>query len=127
MIFEHFALNVPDAKEWAAWYTKNCGMKVLRSMAVPPYTHFLADSTSRMVVEVYSNPEDPIPDYSNLHPLRFHFAFAVNDPNTIKEKLIQAGASFVKEDRPEEGSLLIMLRDPWGIPLQLCSRKNPMI
>ena len=26
-----------------------------------------------------------------------------------------------------DGSRLIMLRDPWGLPLQLCKRSNPLL
>ena len=43
MQFEHFALNVPDAKSMAASYVENCGMRLLQSSDGPPYVHFLAD------------------------------------------------------------------------------------
>ncbi len=89
--------------------------------------HFLADEGGRVVMEIYSNPAAPIPDYSTQHPMRFHIAFAEPDPGAAKESLIRAGASFVEEDRLEDGSHLIMLRDPWGIPLQLCKRGSPLV
>jgi catechol-2,3-dioxygenase len=127
MIFEHFALNVPDAKIVAKWYTKNCRMKILRSMEEPPFTHFLADSTNRVVMEIYTNREAEIPNYNKWHPLLFHLAFAVEDPRAIQKKLLQDGATFFEEVNLSDGSLLIMLRDPWGIPLQLCKRGLPMI
>jgi hypothetical protein len=127
MIFEHFALNVPDAKIIAEWYTSNCHMKILRSIPEPPHTHFLADSTNRVVMEIYTNREAEIPNYSKQHPLLFHLAFAVKDPRAIQKKLLQAGATLFEEVNLPDGSLLIMLRDPWGIPLQLCKRGLPMI
>ena len=127
MEFEHFGLNVPDATAMANWYVEHCRMRIVRSMAEVPYMHFLADEGGRVVMEIYSNPAAPIPDYSTQHPMRFHIAFAEPDPGAAKERLIRAGASFLEEDRLEDGSHLIMLRDPWGIPLQLCKRGTPLV
>ena len=87
MIFEHFAINVPNPLEIAKWYTSYCEMKIVKSIAVPPFTHFLADSSGRSVIEIYSNLSVKIPDYNSLHPLEFHFAFKVKDISEMKEKL----------------------------------------
>ncbi|HEY8995683.1 MAG TPA: VOC family protein [Lacunisphaera sp.] len=122
MTFEHFALNVPDVRAAAAWYVTNLGLKVLRARADPPYTHFFADDTGRVFFEIYTNPTDPIPDYAAQHPLRMHFAFAVKDARAESARLQQAGASRVVEESMADGTLLIMLRDPWGVPVQLCQR-----
>lgn len=127
MDFEHFGLNVPDATAMANWYVEHCRMRIVRFLEEAPYMHFLADEGGRVVMEIYSNPAAPIPDYSTQHPMRFHIAFAEPDPGAAKERLIRAGASFVDEDRLEDGSHLIMLRDPWGIPLQLCKRGTPLV
>jgi catechol 2,3-dioxygenase-like lactoylglutathione lyase family enzyme len=126
MQFEHFGLNVPDAKAMAAWYVKNCSMKIVR--VIPKaQTHFLADEKGHVMMEIYTNPTAAIPDRSAEHPLRFHFAFAVSDPAAIKEKLVAAGASVVEELKLDDGSHLVMMRDPWGVPFQLCKRANPMV
>ena len=127
MIFEHFAINVPNPIELAKWYTSYCEMKIIRSITVPPFTHFLADSTGRSVIEIYSNPTVKIPDYNSLHPLEFHFAFKVNDVNEMKEKLVSAGAKLLEDLTSDDGSHFVMLRDPFGIPLQLCKRAVPLI
>lgn len=127
MIFEHFALNVLNTLKFVEWYTSNCDMKIAKSIKVAPYTHFLTDSSGRTVVEIYSNPSAKIPDYNLMHPLEFHFAFTVNDIRHIKEKLISAGATLVEDFMLEDGSHIIMLRDPFGIPLQLCRRAKPLV
>jgi len=127
MIFEHFALNVLNTLEFVEWYTSNCEMKIARAMTTPPFTHFLTDSTGRTVIEIYSNPSAKIPDYNLMHPLEFHFAFTVNDIEYVKEKLISAGAKLVEDFKLEDGSHIIMLRDPFGIPLQLCRRTKPLV
>lgn len=125
MLFEHFALNVPDARAAAAWYVAHLGLKVLRAGAEAPYTHFLADDTGRVFLELYTNPIDAIPDYAAQHPLRLHFAFAVSDARAEGARLRQAGASLTKEETLADGSLLLMLRDPWGVSVQLCQRARP--
>ena len=126
MQFEHFGINVPDARAMAAWYVQNLDMKIARRGEGPPYAHFLADATGRTIIEIYSNTADKIPDYEKQHPLRFHFAFAVEDPNALKDRLVEAGARFVFEETLDDGSFLIMMRDPWELPLQLARRSQPM-
>jgi len=125
MKFEHFALNVPDAINMAAWYVSHLGMTIAMSMDKEPYTHFLADATGRVVMEIYTNKAAPVPEYGNIHPLNFHRAFAVTDADAAKERLLAAGAVYVEEVMPADGSVLYMLRDPWGVPLQICRRTKP--
>jgi catechol 2,3-dioxygenase-like lactoylglutathione lyase family enzyme len=125
MIFEHFALNVPDVRAAATWYVQHLGLKVLRSRIDAPFTHFLGDSTGRVFLELYTNPTDPVPDYPAQHHLRVHLAFAVADAKAERTRLEQAGATLGVEEPLPDGSLLIMLRDPWGVPVQLCQRAQP--
>jgi glyoxylase I family protein len=125
MKFEHFALNVADARSHAAWYVQHTGFKVARARADAPYTHFLADETGRTVVELYSNPKATIPDYAAAHPLCFHLALATADARGERARLERAGATLFLEEPQPDGSMLIMMRDPWGVPLQLCQRTNP--
>ena len=127
MRFEHFGINVPDPKAMAAWYVKHFKMSVLRAMKEDPFTHFLADESGRVCLEIYANKSVAIPDYLKQHPLKFHFAFEVDNPQKLSESLITDGAIFFEEVKPDERSHLIMLRDPWGIPLQLCKRSAPML
>ncbi|AOS44478.1 Glyoxalase-like domain protein [Lacunisphaera limnophila] len=125
MRFEHFALNVPDVRAAAAWYGAHLGLVVVRARTEAPYTHFLADDSGRVFLEIYSNPADPLPDYTLQHPLRVHFAFAVTDAQAEQRRLEQAGARLVVAEESADGSRLIMLRDPWGVPVQLCQRAVP--
>ena len=125
MRFEHFALNVPDTRAAAAWYVQHLGLTVARSRPEAPFTTFLGDDTGRVFIELYTNPKDPVPDYAAQHPLRLHFAFAVKDAVAERTRLVQAGATLAMEEPQPDGSLLIMLRDPWGVPVQLCQRTRP--
>jgi glyoxylase I family protein len=124
---EHVACNVSDPVAMAAWYVEHLGMRVVRKIAAPPRMHFLADASGRVVIEIYSNPADPVPDYLSMHPLRFHLAFAAPDPDAARGALVAAGASFVDEQALGDGSRLLMLRDPWGLAIQLCKRAIPLL
>jgi glyoxylase I family protein len=126
MKFEHFATNVPDPRAQAAWLVEHLGMRILRAEAQPPYAHFLADSTGRPVLEIYANPQDPIPEHASVHHLRLHWAFVSADPLLDRGRLEGAGATFVEEARLPDGSHIITLRDPWGLPVQLCKRAVPL-
>ena len=109
----------------AEWYVANLGMQVMRSVEEAPFAHFLADATGRVVIEIYRNPIDDVPDYTDQPPLRFHFAFAVADADSVRDSLLEAGASIYEDNTAEDGSRLIMMRDPWGLPLQVLQRAEP--
>jgi len=124
---EHFACNVTEPAAMAAWYVEHLGMRVVRHSPVPSQIHFLAYAAGRGVIEIYRNTEDPLPDYAAMNPIRFHIAFATADPDASRAALVAAGATFVEERGTPDGSRLLMLRDPWGMPLQLCKRPTPLL
>jgi glyoxylase I family protein len=124
---EHIAWNVADPPAVAAWYVENLGMRIVRHSPVAPHMHFLADASGRIVIEIYNNTSDPVPDYATMHPARLHFAFATPDPDASKAALLAAGATPVEDQTTADGSRLIMLRDPWGLALQLCKRATPLL
>ena len=124
MKFEHFAFNSPDARAQAAWWVGNLGLAVARRVETAPHTHFLADETGRVFLELYTNPAAPVPDYANTHPLVFHVAFVSACVKTDRARLEKAGAAFFTEDTPG-GSALLMMRDPWGLAIQFCQRAQP--
>lgn len=126
MRFEHFALNVPDVRAMARWYVEHLGFTVARHREDAPYTHFLADDTGRPIVELYTNPAAPIPAYATQPPLCFHVAVVATDARAERARLQLAGASCIVEEPQPDGSLLIMMRDPWGVALQLCQRTAPL-
>jgi catechol 2,3-dioxygenase-like lactoylglutathione lyase family enzyme len=125
MKFEHFGLNVPDARASARWWTEHLGLTVARSRPDEPYTSFLADETGRTVVEFYTNTSVDIPNYPALPPLNFHAAFVAPDARSTRARLEAAGATLFKEEPFPDGTVLIMMRDPWGVPIQFCQRAKP--
>jgi uncharacterized glyoxalase superfamily protein PhnB len=78
--------------------------------------------------EIYNNSEVETPDYSAQNPLLLHLAFSSEDVDGDRDKLIAAGATPVGDVwHREDGDVLAMLRDPWGLPVQVLSRKERML
>lgn len=127
MKIEHFALNVKDPVSMAKWYAENLGMTIVRSQIKAPFTHFIADDSDRVMLEIYCNPADQVPNYSEMDALLVHLAFVSEDPDADKARLIAAGASYDTEVKLDDGSYLLMLRDPWGFAIQFCKRGTPML
>jgi glyoxylase I family protein len=128
MNIEHVALNVPDPVAIAVWYASHLGMRVLRSMPTSPFTHFLADESGRVVVEIYHHTKAAVPDYFSLDPLVFHLAFTATDVQGALEMLMKAGAIAAGEITvTPTGDEMVFLRDPWGISIQLVRRAQPLV
>lgn len=127
MKFEHLALNLTDPLAASEWYEKRLGMKAVRKVGPPTHTHFMADRTGRVVLEIYHNPNAPAGSYGTMDPLVLHLAFAVDDIEAEHARLVAAGAEPQGEiAKLANGDKVAMLRDPWGLPLQLVQRAVPM-
>jgi catechol 2,3-dioxygenase-like lactoylglutathione lyase family enzyme len=127
MKLEHFAINVENPIAMAEWYVKNLGLKIVRQQNAAPFTHFLADDSGQIMIEIYMNPPDQVPPYRTMDPLILHLAFVSDSPENDKNRLLASGATFDSEVHLEDGSLLVMMRDPWGLAFQLCKRGIPML
>jgi glyoxylase I family protein len=125
---EHIALQVPDPVELAEWYVANLGMRVVRSFGAPAHARFIADGDGQTVLEVYSNPKASLIDYRKLDPLHLHIAFAVEDVAATRQRLLAAGATPEGEvSITNTGDTLAMVRDPWGVPVQLVKRAKALL
>lgn len=122
MIFEHFAINVDNIDARIAWYVAHIELEVVSVQKEPPFMTFLADSGGRVIMELYHRADEKIIDFKVQHQLTFHVAFVSKNAQADKERLVAEGASYVEEVKKDDGSHLVMLRDPWGMPLQLCQR-----
>lgn len=128
MRIEHAGIQVKEPAAMADWYIAYLGFKCLRFADAPVPVRFIADESGQVMLEVYHNPDVPVPNYAAMDPLHLHVAFVCHDPGPAAQRLVHAGAKVVSgpEIKPN-GDELVMLRDPWGLPIQLCRRASPMV
>ena len=128
MKIEHLAYAVVSPADSAQWYVDHLGFTIKRSADAPIAVRFLADSTGEVMLEIYNNPKVQAPDYASMDPLLLHLAFCCADVPANVERLTAAGAKLVSgPETSEAGDELAMLRDPWGLAIQLCKRAAPMV
>lgn len=128
MKIEHFGYQVEKPGEVAEWYCEHLGFIVRRTAETPVPVRFLADESESVMIEIYNNPAVVAPEYANMDPLILHLAFVCADvPDTVR-RLTDAGAQIVSgpETLPN-GDQLAMLRDPWGLAIQMACRYEPML
>lgn len=127
MKIEHFAFNVPDPNAMGRWYVENLGFTVKRRLVEAPFTHFLADDSGTVMIEIYRQ-DAPIPEYANTHVMALHLALVSTDVAADADRLVAAGGVLDGEIQSfPNGDAYAMVRDPWGLTLQLVSRAEPMI
>ena len=119
MKFEHVALNLDRYREAADWYCAHLGMRIVREK--PGAMVFLADETGAIVLELYANGAAPFLQ-SDVHHLTLHVAFTVDDVAAESERLLAAGCSVSEALKHVGDATMIMLRDPFGVSLQLVRR-----
>ena len=128
MKIEHVAFNVADPVAMAHWYETHLAMRAVRSTGAPTHTRFLADASGQMLIEVYCHPKASVPDYRQIDPLILHLAFAADDVQATRARLLQAGCTAEGETTTtDSGDHLAMLRDPWGLAIQIVKRRTPML
>ncbi|MGM0506990.1 MAG: VOC family protein [Bacteroidota bacterium] len=127
MKMEHVALNVSEPVKMAHWYRDHMGLNIVKQSNEAPWMTFMADDSGQIMIEIYSNPSDQVPDYAAMDPLILHLAWISDDPDSDRTRLEKAGATTVSSDHLADGSHLVMMRDPWGVSLQLCKRATPML
>jgi len=126
MRIEHIGLNVADPVAAAEWYVRHLGFRVVRQTGAPANCRFLADECGTMI-EIYHNAAAAVPDYASQNPLVLHLAFTCDDVHGKAQGLVGAGAKLVSVSDPgAPGDALAMLRDPWGLAIQLVRRNPPM-
>ena len=128
MKIEHAAFQVADPPAVAQWYVAHLGLTVKRQQHASPWGCFLADDGDAVMLEFYNNPRVGVPDYAGIDPLVLHLAFKAADVAATRARLLAAGATAVGEIAvTEAGDTVAMLRDPWGMAVQLVMRRNEMI
>ena len=110
----------------ADWYVEHLGCTVARAGGPPHCARFLR--AGPVLIEIYQNAKVPTPDYSSMNPLQLHLAFVSENVKADRDRLLEAGAKMADDySTNPAGDELLMLRDPWGIGLQLVKRATSML
>ena len=128
MKIEHIAINVSEPGAFANWYVENLGLRIVRADPGPTQVRFLADDDDETIIEVYNNPLGEIISYQEKHPMTLHIAFSVTDLQAARQALVSAGGTqFGEITTSPTGDQLAIVRDPWGIAIQLVKRNEPLV
>jgi glyoxylase I family protein len=124
MKIEHIGLLVSDAHGMARWYEEHLGF-VNRRTGTDSVggVDFISDPDQEAMLELFSNSELRMTDWTTLPPTQVHIALCSEDPEADSLRLQAAGATFIERAvRKGPGDELLLLRDPWGVVLQLAKR-----
>ncbi len=125
---EHFALNLADPLAMAQWYTKHLRMTVVRQSGPPTHTTFFADAGKNIMLELFCNKNFPMLDLRQVNHMALHLAFMAEDIAATRDALLAAGATVVDDiTQIPNGDTVLMMRDPWGLPIQFVKRVDPML
>lgn len=128
MKIEHLALNVSEPLPMARWYVDHLGLTIKRRFLEAPWGHFLADDSGTVMIEIYGNEIAPRLDFPSVTPAALHLAFVSKAVSEDVKRLTAAGATLVSgPELAANGDELAMLRDPWGVCIQLVKRSTPLI
>lgn len=128
MKIEHLALNTEDPVALVKWYCKNMDFTTIKGMNTSPFAHFIIDSSQTMLLEIFRLPDKEVPDYRSVDSVIMHLGFSVGDIEVEYQKLLSAGAIEVeKVTILKNGDQVAMLRDPWGLSIQLVNRQKVMV
>jgi glyoxylase I family protein len=126
MRLEHCAVQVLDSAAMADWYVKHLGCMIAREGGAPAHVRFLA--AGPVLIEFYQGSVALALDFPALHPAQFHLAFVSENVKADRDRLLAAGARLADDFIiTPAGDELVMLRDPWGVALQLAKRAKPMV
>jgi catechol 2,3-dioxygenase-like lactoylglutathione lyase family enzyme len=129
MRLEHVGILVKDAFAMADWYEKHLGFRTLRKGTGPVTSGvFVTDDAGKVALELITHKEIAAPDYAGLSALQMHLAIVSVDPDEDRTRLEKVGATFIEETpMAQPGEKLYLMRDPWGVALQLIKRNAPLV
>ncbi len=120
MKLEHVAFDVPEPEKLIAWWCEHLGFR--RST---PGSAFIIDDSGTMGLEFYRSGDTPAkPDYRATHAMTMHVALVSDDVRADAERLAAAGGTIEKIKLDSSDFHMAIVRDPWGIPVQLCKREK---
>jgi hypothetical protein len=128
MKIEHIGICVSAPIQMGKWYRDNLGFQILRTSGTDTEgVVFLLDSEGKTVLEFGRLSEIPPLDVRSFLPVQLHIAVECAEPIREAKRLVAAGAELVGESpRNAYQGEKILVRDPWGMTIQLLNRKEKL-
>ena len=118
MKLEHIAFDVAEPEKLIAWWCENLGFR--RS---EPGSAFILDDSGTAGIEIYRTGETPsAPNYNQMNAMTMHIALVSDDVKADAERLVAAGGKLEKLTLENPAFHMAIVRDPWGVAIQLCKR-----
>lgn len=123
---EHIGIVVSDSKSMAEWYAEHLDFEILNSFATDDgHVAFIRCAHGNLIFELISNANMEKIASALTHPLQFHIAIASTDISADKQRLLDAGGTFVMNCQTgDPGAQVLIIADPWGNNVQLAQRKQ---
>jgi len=118
---EHVAIASSDPLKLAQWYVDTLGFRINYQS---PRTVFLRAPNGSMI-EIITAEGEPREQTMKDHGLR-HLALAVDDFDTVFNRLKEAGVQFLGEPSASKGVQIVFFTDPEGNYLHLIQRETPL-
>ena len=125
-MIEHIGLVVTDSRAMAAWYAQHLGFDILRSFDTGSgHVAFIQSPATGLIFELITHCDRPPIEPALSDPLQFHIALKTDDIICQRDRLVAAGATFVTDCPTDDPDARVMvLRDPWGLFIQLAQRRD---
>lgn len=125
MSIEHIGFCVDEPYRMANWYVENLNFRIIKKGgSETDGVVFIEDSKGKTILELYNVPGIKKMNFSTFVPLQFHIGIEVTNPLEKAKELVKSGAKLVGESiRNSYKGEKYLIRDPWGLTLQILNRK----
>ena len=127
MMIEHIGLLSSTPIQMGHWYGKHLGFRIITEAGTDADGVIFVEDDSGTVIEIGHLPGIFPMEFKSHHPLSFHLAIECSCPEDEAKRLVEAGAELVGESlRNAYKGEKILVRDPWGLAIQLINRKTKL-
>ena len=127
MRIEHIGLCIDHPISVAEWWVAHLGFHWIRKLGTDQEGAAFIGDGQGTVIEFGKLPEVPSLDMRKMEYIQLHLALECTDTLAEARRLIAAGASWVGESpRNAYQNEKVIVRDPWGIVLQLINRQDKL-
>ena len=128
MKIEHIGLLSSAPIQMGHWYNKHLGFKIIIEDGTDAEGVIFIKDDSGTVIEIGNLSGISPVEFRSHHPLSIHLAVECSSPENKAKCLVEAGAELIGESlKNAYKGEKILVRDPWGLTIQLINRKTKFV